>query len=309
MFHVLGNTILPIFSIILLGYLLRVKQIIEPSFAKPANRIVYYVAIPAMFLNTISRAPFRTDFNLNAVLCLLGALAILTLASLAAVKVLRVRLDKRGTFVQSCFHGNIGYLSYAVAYYALGQSHFAQTAILSSFLIVGQNLLAVWMLTRFSQQPTCGKKKWILLKGIVQNPIILTVIIGVMWALMDLPVPRPVQQILEILSGMAFPMALLLIGSSLSFGALRSMGKEIVSIGVLKLIGMPLSGSLLMSAAHVPQALILPVIILLAAPPATVTYVMAIELGGDPKLAATSISVLTLASAFTYSLILFLLGA
>jgi len=309
MFHVLGNTILPIFSIILLGYLLKVKQVLQPSFARPANQIVYYVAIPAMFLNTISKAPFRTDFNLTAVLCLLGALIILTLVSLAVVQIMKVKEGRRGTFLQSCFHGNIGYLSYAVAYYTLGESHFAQTAILSSFLIVGQNFLAVWVLTAFSQQPACGRQRWILLKYIGQNPIILTVIIGVIWALLELPVPRSVRQILEMLSGMAFPTALLLIGASLSFGALRSMGKEIASIGVLKLIAMPLSGYLLMATAQVPHELVVPGIILLATPPATVTYVMATELGGDPELAATSVSVLTLVSAFTYSLVLSMMNA
>jgi predicted permease len=309
MFHVLGNIILPIFSIILLGYILRVKQVLQPSFAKPANQIVYYVAIPAMFLNTISKAPFRTDFNLVAVLCLLGSLILLTLVGLVSAKVLKVKAARRGTYLQSCFHGNIGYLSYAIAYYALGESHFAQTAILSSFLIVGQNIMAVWMLTLFSQRPECGRPRWILFKYIGQNPIIITVIVGVVWALLNLPVPHPVRQFLGMLSGMAFPTALLLIGASLSFGAFRSMGKEIASIGVLKLIVMPLSGFLLMLAAQVPRELIVPGLILLATPPATVTYVMATELGGDPELAATSVSILTLVSAITYSLLLSVLMA
>jgi malate permease and related proteins len=62
-----------------------------------------------------------------------------------------------------------------------------------------------------------------------------------------------------------------------------------------------------MKIAQVPPIFILPGIILLASPPATVTYVMALELGGDMELAASSISVLTLASALSYSLVLFLL--
>lgn len=309
MFQVLSGTVIPIFSIILLGYLLRAKRVLQPSFAKPANQIVYYVAIPAMFLNTIAKTPFRADFNFVAVLCLLGSLIALALAGLAVLKPLGIKPAESGTFLQSCFHGNIGYLAYAVAYYALGESRFAQMAILSSFLIIGQNILSVWTLTAFSPRPDReGSGKWILLKYIVQNPIILAVFIGVLWAFTGLRLPRPVGKVLEMLSGMSFPLALLLIGASLSFGAVRSLKKQIASIGVLKLIAMPLFGYILMEAAHIPYALLVSGIILLATPPATVTYVMAIEIGGDPELAATSVSVLTLASAFTYSVILSLLG-
>lgn len=308
MFHGLGSTILPIFSVILLGYLLKAKRVIPPSFARPANQIVYYVAIPAMFLNTFSKAPFRTDFHLGGVLCLLGALVAASVGGLGVMKLLKIKSERQGTFLQSCFHGNIGYLSYAVAYYALGEGHFAQTAILSSFLIVGQNLLAVWTLTAFNPEASCKRRQWILLKTILQNPIIVTVVTGVVWSFLSLPVPRPARQFLEMLSGMAFPMALILIGASLSFGAFRWMQKEILGIALLKLAVMPLFGYILLTAWHIPQASILPGVILLASPPATVTYVMANELGGDPELAATSVSVLTLVSAVSYILLLSSLG-
>ena len=70
------------------------------------------------------------------------------------------------------------------------------------------------------------------------------------------------------------------------------------------MVALPLLGYALMTGRHLPSDLILAGIILLAAPPATVTYVMATELGGDPELAATSISILTLLSALTYTLVL-----
>jgi len=304
MLHVLVNTILPVFSIILLGYVLRWRNVLSSAFVKPANQIVYYVALPAMLLNTIARAPFRANFNVSAVACLLAALVIVVLLGVAGMRILNIPKDRRGTFVQGCFHGNIGYMSYAIAYYALGEKSFAPTAILSSFLIVAQNFLAVWALMKWGRGPESNRSRLVLMKHLFQNPIILGVLLGILFSALELPIPGPVRQGLEILSGMAFPTALLLIGASLSFGALRTMVKEMISIGVLKLLCLPLFGYLLAAAAHVPDFLRLPAVLLLAGPPATVTYVMAEELGGDPELAATSISVLTLLSAFTYSLFL-----
>lgn len=313
MIQVLGNTILPIFSIIVLGTFLRLRGVIESDFAKPANHLVYYVAIPAMFLGSIPKARFTTDFNLMAALSLLGALAATAVVGWGAARFLRVRRGRRGTFVQSCFHGNIGYLSFAIAYYALGESKFAQTAILSSFLILGQNLLAVWALTAFGSPgpmdgSSSGRSSWEILRTVIQNPIIVAVCLSVSWAALELPMPRPIGQCLEILSGMAFPTALLLIGASLSFGAARGMMKEIAGIGIIKLMIMPALGYGLLRALDVPQAPVVSCLILLATPPATVTYVMAEELGGDPQLAAASVSTLTLVSAVTYSVLLWVVN-
>lgn len=301
--------ILPIFSIIFLGYVLKTKQIIHQEYAKTANQIVFYVAIPAMLFNEIAQVPFKKNFQLSAVLCLLGALILLALLSLVFTAAAGTPRRRRGTFLQSSFHGNLGYMAYAIAYYALGKEDFARTAILSSFLMVGQNCLAIWALTAFKTEHRREEQRraWVLLKNIFHNPIILAVVAGIGYSATGWELAAPIARGLDILSGMALPTALLLIGASLSFGFLRTMKRDIVSIGVLKLICLPVLGYILMLVAQVPAVLIPPGIILLAAPPATVTYVMAIELEGDPELAATSISVLTLSSAFTYSLFLSLL--
>ncbi|MHC1725970.1 MAG: AEC family transporter [Syntrophobacteraceae bacterium] len=304
MLNVLSYTILPIFSIILLGCLLESKKIIQPSFTRPANQIVFYLALPAMLFNATSRAPFWANFDLNAVIGLAAAPVILVAVGFVFVRGLKIPEERRSTFLHSGFHGNIGFMSYAVVYYALGESGFAKAAIMGSFLLVVQNLLALWVLKPVQQQPAPARRGWVVLKQILQNPIILSVVLGIACSLSGLSIPRPFVQSLEVLSGMALPMGLLLIGAVLSFGACRSMVREIIGIGVLKFACLPLIGYGLMLLLRVPEGLVLPGIILLAAPPATVTYVMATELGGNPRLAAASISVLTLVSAFTYSLVL-----
>jgi predicted permease len=303
-YKVLVDAVLPVFSIIFLGYLLRIKGVAQSSYVRTANQIVYYVALPAMILNTIAREPFNANVDLVAAVCVLSAMVILAVVALGIAKVLRIAESDRGTFMQSCFHGNIGYMAYAIAYYALGASQFALTAVLSSFLMVGQNVLAVWALTAFRSESSTGGRWWTILKYTSQNPIILSILVGISYSAAGLAIPHPVQRGLDILSGMALPTALLLIGASLSFGAIRLWVKEMIAIGMLKLICLPAVGYLLMKLVDVPQSLMLSGVILLAAPPATVTFVMAGELGGSPELAATSVSVVTLFSAITYSLFL-----
>lgn len=307
MLHV-PETILPIFSIILLGFILKQKGIVDPPFAKTANQIVFYVAIPAMLFSSISQAPFKENFQLSAALCLLCAIIIQLLLSLAVARFMAIPAGHRGTFLQSSFHGNLGYMAYAVAYYALGHAEFARTAILSSVLLIVQNFLAVWVLIAFKTERKDGPEKQgkLIMKSVFSNPIILTVTFSMLYSAMGLPIPTLIKRTLQILSGMALPTALLLIGASLSFSTVRLRVKELASIGLLKLVCFPLIGLAAMKLAHVPDFFILPGIILLASPPATVTFVMAVELGGDHELAASSISILTLASALSYSLLLLL---
>lgn len=304
MIHVLVGTILPVFSIILLGCFLNLRRIIEPGYTKTANQIVFYVAIPAMLLKEISQAPFRENFSIAAVVCTLGAMGLTVLFSVVAMNRLRITGARKGTFLQSSFHGNIGYMAYAIAYYALGESYFARMAILSSFVMLAQNFFAVWALTTFGVNSYAARSRWVILRHILSNPIIVTVAIGMAYSSMGFSIPLPVRKGLDILSGMAFPTALLLIGAGLSFGSFRSMAREVVGIGFLKLLCLPLLGYAFMKFADLPHVLLVPGIILLAAPPATITYVMAMELGGDPELAATSVSIHTLLSALTYSVIL-----
>ncbi len=303
--NILLNTTLPVFSIILLGFALKRISIIDANFVRKVNLIVFNIGIPAVLVREITRAPFSRDFNLTAVICSLCSLCIVLLASLAVAHAFSFRADRRGTFIQCSIHGNIGYMAYAVAYYALGGAGFARMAILSSFLIVGQNLLSVWALTIYNPRVRAnGRKSWVILRNIVRNPIVLSAGFATCYSALGLKMPGPLAKILDILSGLGLPAALILIGASLSIGVLKTMVFELFGIGALKLVALPLAGYLLMFLTGVPSQLVLPGVILLASPPATISYVMAFELGGDPELAATSVSIFTLVSALSYTFIL-----
>ncbi len=309
MYAIVAHTIFPIFSIIILGMVLKKRNFIDQPFMKTANQLVYKVAIPVKIFQEIAEVSLVAHFDLYAVFGALGAMVGVTVLSYLVCLMMKMPTGRRGTFIHSSFHGNIAYMAYAIAYFALGDAHFARMAILSGFVILGQNILAVWIVSAYGAPDAEGRHPGTLARRIAANPIILSVLLGIASSLLGTGLPLTVKKALDIVSGMAFPLALLLIGASLSFGAFRAMIREVVGIGVLKLLILPLVGYLFMLALQVPESIILPGLILLAAPPATITYVMAMEMGGQPELAASSISILTLLSALSYSLILAVFGA
>ena len=140
------------------------------------------------------------------------------------------------------------------------------------------------------------------------NPIIVSALAGMFVSLTALPIPLVLGRCLDMLSDLALPLALLIIGASLSFEMVPSRLKLVLSAGLLKLLLMPAVGWFLVYMLNLESEAVLPAIILLAAPTATVTYVMAKEMHGDSQFAVVAISVNTLLSAVTYTIWLSLAG-
>jgi hypothetical protein len=77
---------------------------------------------------------------------------------------------------------------------------------------------------------------------------------------------------------------------------------------MLKLVLLPGAGYFLYTWFGIEAHDYLPGLILLAAPTATLTYVMATEMGGDVELAIAAISINTMLSAITFAVWLGIAG-
>ena len=293
------KTILPIFVIIFLGWSLRRFDFMQEGFLKPANRLVYFVAIPALIFREIADAALAEHFRLALVAATLTPILLIFPLGLGLVRGINLQRYQVGTFLQSTFHGNLGYIGLAVSYYFLGTDGFTRASILAGFIILLQNFLAVVVLSRFSAAQN-ETSLFPLLKRILLNPVIISAMAGMAVSLIGLDLPVILDRSLKILGGMALPLALLVIGTSLSFTQMREQVRLTVVISVLKLMVLPALGLTLFLLLHLHREEYLPALILLASPTATVTYVMASEMAGDADLATAAISVTTLASAVTF---------
>ncbi|MBT8357072.1 MAG: AEC family transporter [Deltaproteobacteria bacterium] len=294
-------TIIPIFAVIILGWFASVRGFIPQEFLGPANRLVYYIAIPAMIFRSISRSSFTRQFDIKVLLItLLSILVIFGFAWCVGV-ITRIRREQRSAFVQDSFHGNLGYIGLAVAYYFLGTEGLARASIIAGFMMILQNLLGVTVLALYSSDESMKEGKWNIALRIMRNPIILSVIAGMLFSIVEIPIPLIINRSLDILSGLALPMALLIIGGSLSFKLMRLNMLLVLSTGMIKLVLLPGLGFLLFSLSGIVPADYLPGLILLASPTATVTYVMAKEMNGDTDFAVAAISTSTLMSAVTFT--------
>jgi hypothetical protein len=294
-------TIIPIFSLVILGIVARTIGFLPPEFLGPANRLVYYLAIPAMIFRAIANASLTRQFNPTVVWMSLAALLLAFLICWGISRLPGIPIPIRGAFMQCSFHGNLGYIGLAVAFYHLGADGFARAGILAAFIMILQNTLAVVVLQTHRREAS-GTDGFRAVTGkILANPVIVAAVAGILFALAHIPIPLVMDRSLKILSGLALPMALLIIGGSLSLELMKARLTTVLGTCSLKLLLLPALGIALFHLAGQSHSDYIPALILLASPTATIAYVMAREMGADSDFAVAAISASTLLSAVTFS--------
>jgi malate permease and related proteins len=295
------QTIIPIFTVILLGVFARHKGFIPQAFLEPANRLVYYLAIPAMIFRSISGSSLGSELNPTVVVTTLACVPLAFVLAWGLNSMMGNTGGRSGTFIQCAFHGNLGYIGLAVIYYAMGDKGLVQGSIIAGFTMIVQNALGVLSLQLFAGNNGTGSRIRAFVSRILINPVILSALLGIGFAALKVPMPTILDRSLKILSGMALPMALLMIGASLSFSLVKIQFSGALATSLIKLVVLPALGLLAYRKLGIPPQNYLPGLILLAAPSATLTYVFAKEMHGDADLAVATISVATILSGVTYA--------
>lgn len=293
-------TIIPIFIIIILGWGARKKGFITPDFLEPANRLVYYLSIPALIFSSIAKASFHEQFDSTVLIITLVAATSIYVTGDILVRLLKMPPSRAGVFVQGGGHGNVGYLGLPIAFYYLGESGIVKASIICGFLMILQNLLSVVALQLHGGKDKRFPGVKAIFSRLLRNPVIIGAMSGIAVSALEINVPNVIERSLNILGGLAPPMALLLIGASISPHQMRRYILPTIGSMTLKLAVLPALALLLFSIFHVSPKEYLPALILLSSPTATIAYVMAREMDGDCDFAVSVISASTLFSAVTY---------
>jgi predicted permease len=139
----------------------------------------------------------------------------------------------------------------------------------------------------------------VLAKHIVLNPMVLSTLIGLAWAIAGLPTPRPVAVYLNVLAAALTPCALFAIGLGLSVEGLRANFASSIVLAVVKLLIMPLIVYGLCVVSGLGQLYLIVAVICAAVPTAKTVYILAREHDVDEPLVASTVSITTMLSVVT----------
>lgn len=303
------HIVLPVFLVIGLGFSLKRTNLVNGDFLFQLNRLIFYVALPALLFHKISAADFSASFNPFLLIGMFVSVVMVFGISYMYTVLRKYPPEARGAFCQGAFRGNLAYIGLAIVFNAYGEEGFAVAGILVGFLVPVFNLLAViaLLLPRKDGEHSLGTAFWMY--QFIFNPLIIACFVGTMWSFLGFSVPQIVDKALDIVTGMSLPLALIAIGASFSPQKLKGeLIKAAFSAGI-KIVWMPLLTLFILMILGVRGTELAIGVLLAATPTATTAYIMAQQLKSDAELTGAIIMLSTLLSVFTYSIFLFMLSA
>ena len=233
------NATLPVFAVMVLGFLLRKTGFLTEGFCKTANALMFKLCLPIMLLRQM--AQMRPADLVDG-----GFLAYAFCSTLATVlafwmlsrKVLR---DKRlvGAFAQGSFRGNTALLGTVFLESICGSRTYAPLIILAAVPLY--NVLSVVILSLEADGGSRLDKAHLLsaLKGVAKNPILWGIFLGLPFALLALPIPTAADKALSMLGNLASPLSLLVIGAEFRWEAALQRKGPTFGASFLKLVVLP----------------------------------------------------------------------
>ncbi len=303
------NTLAPVFLLIALGAWLQRAAFVSPGFLKEANRVTYWLALPALVFTQLASS-FHAAQGARAAL---GAMALATLlvivAGYALAWALRVPGAAMGTLVQSAFRGNLAFVGLPVIYampemtLSGGVSSRTVAIVVVGPMMVAYNLAAVVVLL-LSQHRIGRGMVWPFLRQLLTTPPLLATAAGIGFALAGWTLPSAVDKAFSALGEMALPLGLLGVGGALMTVDHRRGGRAAWSAALLKTAVSPLLGWGVGRAMGLGAFELKMVMIFMATPTAVASYAMAVELKGDEGLASSSIVLSVLLSVVALAAVL-----
>ncbi|OHD78696.1 MAG: hypothetical protein A3J97_05825 [Spirochaetes bacterium RIFOXYC1_FULL_54_7] len=291
-----AETIVPIFSLILVGMVLKKKDFIGESFISTSSVLVYRLVLPVMLFQEISEVD-GIPAELYLGMAVLAGITILVFIVTWAL-FYRMPGPTKGSMVQGGFRGNVTILGLAVIESSYGSSAI-QIAVV--FLITTMplfNLLAIIVLSHSSghQEGNVAAK---VLGEVIRNPLIWAILLGLPFGLLDITLPGVVVSSMDYISRLTLPLALIGIGGSLKLKSLMSRKLLWSGASVIKLLVLPALVWLAALAFSITGDTLVAMVIFAACPTAVTSFVMAEALGADSELAGEIVSATTLFSMFT----------
>jgi malate permease and related proteins len=290
--------VLPIFLVLVLGNLLMRLKLMTGEFIMVASRLIFNVCLPVLLFYKISQSKFDEVYSLKLILIMGAAVSIMFIMSFAVAYALRLPKKSAGTFAMNNFRANYAYMGLPVCLYAYGQQGLAIASIFMAFVVPYVNMLSVLALS-ISEAKAFDRKLFI--RNTLLNPIAVSCFLGIGFSLFSIPLPPFISTTLDIISGITLPLSLFSIGATTNMALLRGSISTVSISTALKLIGLPLLALLFLIFTKTPIGLPEKVmIIMLAAPCATVNYILASVMDGDTDIASGTIVASTLLSILSF---------
>ena len=248
MFEILSHDILPVFSMLVLGFVLGRIKIVSKSEATTLNRIAFLVLQPALIFPLINGVDFK-EFHFDAIILYGLAQAVVFLFTLLlGILIFKCSLIESWLLAMATIFVNSLLYIWPISSLIYGnEGNMPITAIVAwdasftfAFFIITTDLLAN---NRVSKIDTIGR--------LIRNPVLIFILLGLFTNMLGITAPEPILVAFKFAGAGAAPLTLFALGVILSGHSVWPT-KKITVVSIIKLFGLPLIVSLFLTFGERP---------------------------------------------------------
>ena len=248
MFEILSHDILPVFSMMVLGFILgRIKIVSKPE-ATTLNRIAFLVLQPALIFPLINGVDLGELYFDAIVLYGLAQAVVFLFTLLLGILIFKCSLIESWLLAMATVFVNSLLYIWPISSLIYGNDgNMPITAIVAwdasftfAFFIITTDLLAN---NRVSMIGTLGR--------LIRNPVLIFILLGLLTNLLGIAAPESILVAFKFAGAGAAPLTLFALGVILS-GHPVWPTKKITVVSIIKLFGLPLTVSLFLTLGERP---------------------------------------------------------
>ena len=209
------SLLVPVFAIIALGWAAVIYGLLDALAVKSLNDFALWVALPALLFRSVAESKSLHLMDVSAVY-FASCLLVYISAGVVARSLLGRPFGEAAVFALNATYGNIIYLGTPIISVTFGPPG---VVVLVGIIVLHSGILLPLTSILLELSEHNGKEIRAVFgntaKGLLRNPIMMSILLGLVWHEFAIPTPAGVYAFLSILGSAATPLALFCVGASL----------------------------------------------------------------------------------------------
>jgi len=234
------TAVLPLFALIAAGYICARKRLFGPGAVDALNKYVVWLALPALLFQAMAHITWDQLDHPGFTWAFTLGIAVVFAASYALDGRRRGRLADASIEALAASYPNAGFMGIPLCLAVFGRESLP-AAIISALLTACVLFAFSIVLIEIDLQGTHSLPRTIrkVLLSVLRNPLVLAPLAGLVFPLLHLRPPGPMEQFVGLLADSASPCALVTIGLFLAQSIPAGHGRAVWRIVGLKMLLQP----------------------------------------------------------------------
>jgi predicted permease len=301
--HAVVTAALPVFALILVGWLSARGRLLGAEASDVLNRFVIYLSLPALLFRAMSQVTWEQLAHADYVLSFIGGIAAAFAVALVANRGKATPLTDISLEALGNSYANVGFMGIPLCLVVFGPQSLAPAVVatlLTACVLFGICIALIEFELQHGQH--LGKTALKVGRALMRNPLLIAPALGFAWSATGVPLPESIDRFMVLLGNAASPCALIAIGLFLAQTDAGGNGAVVTRVVATKLLVQPgVTALLAFGVFSMPPAWAWTAVLLSALPIGTGPFILAQLYGRDARVASRTILLSTLASVLTIS--------